>query len=195
MGNLLKILVSIILFLLLAAGILYLLFYLDILKPPAFLFDIPVIGKIITTDEKNSPPPKPDKETLVQQENNNLKETVEKKNEELKELQLENQELEQQLQTLAASEDKLKDEIVNLNEQLIDLKTLKDSQTAAYKDMAKYYAEMNAKDAADIISRLEMEHIIGILNHMSADLVADILQNMSKDKAAEVTRKMLVVSP
>lgn len=192
MGKLLKILISIILFMLLAAGVLYLLFFLDILKPPAFLTDIPVMGKIIKADDKAAV--KPDKATLLQVEINTLKENTEKKNEEIKTLQEENKKLEQQLQAITDSENKLKEEIVYLNEQIIEIKTQKESQAAAYKDMALYYTEMKAKNAADIISRLEMEHIIGILGYMDADIVAAILQNMDKEKAAEVTKKMLVTS-
>ncbi len=193
MGKLLKIIISIVLFILLAAGILYLLFFMDILKPPAFLSDIPVIGKIIKTDDKAAV--KPDKATLLQKEVNTLKENLEKKNEEIKVVQEDNKKLEQQLQGITESENKLKEEIVYLNEQIIEIKTQKDSQAAAYKDMALYYTEMKPKNAADIIARLEMEHIIGILSYMEADIVADILQNMSKEKAAEVTKKMLVTSP
>lgn len=191
MKKALKISVTIILFIAFAIGIFYLLIYTDKLKPPAFLSDIPVIGSIFSKETEVVL----DSKTLMERENLKLQETIDQKNEELIKVQAEYKELEEELEILLNNEDKLKEEIVNLNEQIIAIRTKEENQRSAYKEMATYYSEMNAKDAAEIISLLENEHIIGILSEMQADLVAEILQNMSKDKAAEITKNMLVVSP
>lgn len=191
MKKALKISLITILFIAFAIGIFYLLIYTDKLKPPAFLSDIPVIGSIFSKETEVVL----DSKTLMERENLKLQETIDQKNEELIKVQAEYKELEEELEILLNNEDKLKEEIVNLNEQIIAIRTKEENQRSAYKEMATYYSEMNAKDAAEIISLLENEHIIGILSEMQADLVAEILQNMSKDKAAEITKNMLVVSP
>ncbi|NLB87947.1 MAG: hypothetical protein GX790_01780 [Syntrophomonadaceae bacterium] len=180
-----------ILLLILVLGVIYLLIYTDKLKAPAFLTDIPVIGSIFTEEKA----PKIDTKTIMERENASLQEALDKKNEELAQIQADYKELETQIEILQNNEDKLKEEIINLNEQIIAIKTQQENQRSAYKEMATYYTEMNAKDAAEILSLLEIEHTIGILSEMKSDLVADILQNMPKDKAAQITKNMLVVSP
>jgi len=77
---------------------------------------------------------------------------------------------------------KLKDEVARLNEEILDLKTIKGNKRAAYKDMAGYFAEMKGQDAADILSRLKDEDIIGIFNEMPKDLVAEMLQKWKEIK-------------
>gem|GEM_PF-5119095 len=61
--------------------------------------------------------------------------------------------------------------------------------------MAKYFAEMSSKDAAEILARLESKDTIGILQEMNADAAASILQNMDRDKAVQISREMLVTAP
>lgn len=195
LGNILKIIFTVILFLGLLIGIFYLLFFLDILKTPTYVEQIPVVGKIVTEKQKTPPKKVETKADLMQKENKDLKETIAKKDAELKEVQADSQDIANQLKTIADNEEKLKDEVISLNEKLLESQMRKENQAKVYKDMAKYYAEMNAKNAAEIITKLEMEHIIGILSELEADIVADIMQNMSEDKAAEITKKMLVMAP
>lgn len=192
MGNILKIILSVILFFGLLFGVFYLLFFLDILKSPPFLNEIPIIGEIVSKDKIKK---EPNKIVLLEEENLTLKETIDKKNQELKNVQTDTDYIEGQLKAVMDNEDQLKEEIINLNEQLINAEMKKEAQAKVYKDTAKYYAEMNAKNAAEIITKLEVEHIIGILVELEPDAAADILQNMPGDKAAEVTRKMLVTAP
>ncbi len=181
-----------VLFFALLFGVFYLLFFLDILKYPSFLNEVPIVGQVMSGEKTKKADIKQD---LMQEENLTLKETIDKKDEELQEIQSDSKDLEQRLKSTVENEGKLQEEILDLNEQLLELQMSKKNQAKVYKDTAKYYAEMNAKNAAGIINKLEIEHIIGILSELDPDLAADILQNMPEEKAAQVTKKMLVTAP
>lgn len=93
------------------------------------------------------------------------------------------------------SEARLKEEVARLNQEVLNLKSGAAAKTAAYKDMAPYFANMKAKDAADILSRLKDDDIIGILSAMEKETAAEILPFMNRDRAAAVASKMLVTEP
>ena len=58
----------------------------------------------------------------MERENAKLQETIDKENEELAQIQSEYKDLEQQVEELLKNENKLKEEIINLNEQIIAIK-------------------------------------------------------------------------
>jgi flagellar motility protein MotE (MotC chaperone) len=184
--------VIILIILLLTGGWLGLL-YFKILKTPNFMAYIPVVNNLLIEedelDTELTPLDKAKKENAV------LKTTITAKQEENKAMQEQINDLKKQLKTSDNEAFKLKDEVARLNEEILDLKISKGNKKAAYKDMAGYFAEMKAQDAADILSRLKDEDIIGIFNEMPKDLVAEMLQKMDRDKATTLTRKMLVTEP
>jgi flagellar motility protein MotE (MotC chaperone) len=183
----------IILIILLLAGAWLGLLYFKILKTPNFMAYIPVVNNLLIEedelDTELTPLDKAKKENAV------LKTTITEKQEEIKAMQEQINDLKKQLKTSDNEAFKLKDEVARLNEEILDLKISKGNKKAAYKDMAGYFAEMKAQDAADILSRLKDEDIIGIFNEMPKDLVAEMLQKMDRDKATTLTRKMLVTEP
>ncbi len=126
-------------------------------------------------------------------ENDNLKQGLLQKEQEMQALQKEVADLRQQQS--GATEAKLKDELARLNKELLELKTRQGNQKSAYQDMAKYFSAMKSKDAADILSRLDNPDIIGILGQMTPDTAAEILQNMDHDRAGQISREMLVTAP
>lgn len=188
----LKIPALVLLILLCLAGAYYGLLYFNILKTPAVIKKVPVLGEYVSVSASAvKEETELDKLTARNEE---LSKSVTKKDKEISSLEDKCKELEKKVKLAEGSELKLKEEISRLNSELIDLKTAASSQQATYKDMAVYFAAMKTKDAADIIARLEDEDIIGILEEMQEELAAEILQNMEREKAVNITRKMLVTT-
>jgi flagellar motility protein MotE (MotC chaperone) len=191
MRKFLKIFLLLILVIVIAGGAGYVLMRSGILQAPRFLPSLPVVGKYFAEPEK----PQVDPELVnLRRENLELGQIIKNKKAEMEQLQKKYAELEKTLTTTQESEDKLKDDVARLNQEIIDSKNSLAAQKSAYKDMATYFSEMKVKDAADILSRLKDEDIIGILNEMEKDTGAEILQNFERSKAASVTQKMLVTS-
>jgi len=164
-------------------AILFGLVRLHFIEPPAFLATLPVVGTHFTADsepQEASPVEKRDSEVLAEKvkEIKTLKQRLDRMQKQLKANQLDN--------------DKMRERVAELNQELLDLKIEKTGRRTAYRDVAAYFTEMKAKDAADILSRLPDEDIIGILNELESDLVAEILEKMDRNKATTITRKMLV---
>jgi len=89
----------------------------------------------------------------------------------------------------------LNEQIVQLNEQITDLQNKSAAQQETYKNMARYFAGMDSKNAAAIMEKLDNNQVIGILGHMNKETAAEILQKLSVDKAAAISRQMLSSSP
>lgn len=163
----------------------------NLYRDPSLLQKIPVVKSLIKV-KGSTTAPQTELEKITQ-ENDTLKKGLAQKEQELQTVQ---QELAKVKQQLAASpQTQLEAEVAKLNKELSDAKGQAGAKKASYKDMAKYFAEMNSKDAADILARLDSKDAIGILQEMNADVVASILQNMDRDKAVQISREMLVTAP
>ncbi|MEN6325079.1 MAG: LD-carboxypeptidase [Syntrophomonas sp.] len=194
-----KILFYLLLILFILGGGAYLLMYLNFFSTPAFLNSIPFLGSHIAQSM--------DKVSVVQydqvlkqkeryvKDNERLEKIIEAKRNEMEKLQAQMSGVKKDLKVTEQDDDQLKEEIARLNEEILNLKAKEGSKSAAYKDMAEYFAGMKAKNAADIMSRLSDEDIIGIFSAMETDLVAELLENMDRDKAANISKKMLVAAP
>ena len=193
MKKVFKIFFITILIILLLAGTWFSLLYFEILKTPNFVSYIPVVGNLLIEEDELHKELNPLDE--AKKDNSVLKTTIINKQEEIKAMQEQINDLKKELKASDNEAFKLKDEVARLNEEILDLKTSRGNKRRAYKDMADYFAEMKSKDAADILSRLKDEDIIGIFNEMPKDLVAEMLQKMDRDKATTLTRKMLVTEP
>ncbi|MEQ8173503.1 MAG: hypothetical protein ABRQ26_00415 [Syntrophomonadaceae bacterium] len=156
----------------------------NLYRDPSLLQKIPVVKNFVKVKDQTAAP-QTELEKLAQ-ENDTLKKGLAQKEQELAKVK----------QQLAASpQTQLEAEVAKLNKELNDAKGQSGAKKASYKDMAKYFAEMNSKDAADILARLDSKDAIGILQEMNADAVASILQNMDRDKAVQISREMLVTAP
>ncbi|MDD2509679.1 MAG: hypothetical protein PHG94_00885 [Syntrophomonas sp.] len=185
--------------LLLLVGGYYLLLYLNLLSAPAFLKNTPLLGNYVSQSmEKVS---KLQYEQALKQkemamaENRKLLQTLQDKAEEMEKTRASLADLKKRLKRSEQEDDNLKEEIAQLNSEILDLKSRQEGRSAAYKDMATYFGEMKAKTAADILSRLEDEDIIGIFSQMESDTVAELMENMDADRAARISKKMLVAAP
>lgn len=177
----------------------YLLMYLNFFSTPTFLNSIPFLGSHLVQSM--------DKVSVVQYEqvlkqkeryardNKRLESILEEKRAEMEKVQAQMADVKKDLKVTEQDDDQLKEEIARLNKEILDLKVKEESKSAAYKDMAEYFAGMKAKNAADIMSRLSDEDIIGIFSAMETDLVAELMENMDRDKAAKISKKMLVAAP
>ncbi len=185
--------------LLLLGGVYYLLLYLNLLSAPAFLKNAPLLGDFVSRSAEQVSWLQYE-EALKQKEkamaeNQKLRQTLEDKAEEMEKTRKSLADLKKKLKLSEQEDDNLKEEIAQLNSEILDLKSKQESKTAAYKDMAAYFSEMKAKTAADILSRLEDEDIIGIFSQMENDTVAELMQNMDAARAARISKKMLVAAP
>ena len=191
MKKVLKIFFIALLTIILLAGAGFALLYFKILEPPNFISYIPVVNNLLIEGKEKIPPEIIELEK-AKKENAGLKNTITEKQEEMKKLQNQLNDMEKGFKTSEDDGDQLKAEVARLNEEILNLKTTRSDKQGAYKDMAGYFIEMKSKDAADILSRLKDEDIIGIFNEMPKDVVAEMLQKMDRDKAAALTKKMLV---
>ena len=131
----------------------------------------------------------------IAQENDILKKQLSNKEKEIDLLKQDFQEMEDKQQAYKQADAEYQEKIIALNDKLNNTEQNSSTQDSIYKDMAKYFMEMNSKDAADLMMRLEEKDSIGILEKMEVDSAAEVLQKMPRDKAASITRKMLVSSP
>lgn len=180
----LKLTIIIIGVLLLLAGAGYTLMFFNVIKTPE------VLSKLLNKPA-NSRISEIDKVILEKDE---LEQELADKISEINKLENIIEEYKRSERLIQEQELELQNEVDRLNTSLLNLENAKQNQQAAYKDMARYFAEMKTQDTADILSRLDNNDIIGIFNEMEDDLVAEILQKMNKDKAVDLTRQMLLVS-
>ena len=194
MGKFLRyITIGILIMLIIGGGAAYIAYKLNLFAYPEFIAKIPLVGErfggtetAVTVTNKEDP----------------LILANEKLSDELADFQDENEQLKEEIeqnelliQELSDKQIDFQEEIANLNMQLLEERTTKAGIQAAYKDLAVYFSEMKAKDAADILSKLSDDDIIGIITEMEPDLTARILQLMDHNRSATIAKKMLVVSP
>lgn len=172
------------------SGAVYMLMVMDVIPSPAFVENIPVLGERLASDQVKLSP-----EEQLKRDKAQMSEELVQRETEFKKLEATLAETRKLLNNAEKSNKELQTEIKSLTEQLEQLKTRQSSQQSAYQDMARYFTEMKAKDAADLLSRQKDQDIIGILQQMQASQAAEILQNMDREKAAAITRQMLAVSP
>lgn len=191
MKKILKGLLFIIVLLLILLATYAALLYFNIIKAPAFISNLPYIqvkgtssvNKNLTAVEK------------IAKENDILKKQLTSKDKEIDLLKNDFKELEDKQQAYKQADAEYKDKIIALNNKLSVTEQNPVDQDSIYKDMAQYFMEMNAKEAADLLSRLKDEDIIGILEKMETDSAAELLQKMPRNKAVTITRQMLATSP
>jgi flagellar motility protein MotE (MotC chaperone) len=184
---------ALIIFLLALLGaIIYALWHFHIIKTPAL---IKTLGEKTTTAQLkiNNFQLKSELQK-VKQENDILKSNVSAANTKIKNLQAKVNDLQTSQQQDQRNLADYEQQIIALNEKLSS-PAGSTNKNNVYKDMAKIFSEMSAKEGADILSRLKDEDIIGILNALNTDVAAELLQKMPRDKAAAVSQKMLVTSP
>lgn len=184
--RILKIVLISVFSILIVLAILFGLVRLHFIKPPTFLTALPVVGTHFVAS------PEPEENNPANE--NRESEVLAEKEKEIKSLKQRLDGLEKQLKASQTDNDKMREQVALLNQELLELKIEQTGQQTAYRDVAAYFTEMKSGDAADILSRLPDEDIIGILNEMEDDLVGEILQKMDRNKATIITRKMLVIS-
>ncbi|MGR6836157.1 MotE family protein [Syntrophomonas erecta] len=178
-----------ILALLLMGGGYGLLVYFNLVKGPAVLLDLPVVGSKLGQDS----PARTLSDPLIE-ENQKLKDRIASREKQITKLEKKSADFEKQWKRSEIERENLQEEMAGLNDQIQELKASPTGKQMTYQDMARYYAEMKTQDAADILTRLSDEDIIGILTAMESDQAAEILQKMNHDRAAAITKKMLNVS-
>jgi flagellar motility protein MotE (MotC chaperone) len=67
------------------------------------------------------------------------------------------------------------------------LKQVDDQDDAKMKTLVKIYENMKPKDAAKILSRLDMPILLGVVMHMKEQKVAPIMEQMDSDAAQKLT--------
>jgi len=153
-------------------------------KVPAFVSDIPVAGTFL-----GNPEPKAEL-TPLQKDNQAMKEQLTNKDLQLKTYQDRVKALELAQKALQQENDRLKKQATNNQSQQQAGQMGIDDQ---YKDLAKYFTPMKAKDAAKIMEQKQMDDdtIIGVLQYMEKDAAAKILALLDPSRAASITKKML----
>lgn len=184
------------------AGAVYALDWLGIFKFKTLLVKIPGGDKIIaftskgTAGEVKSPKQngvqpnssKPvDSSTVgskLQLENQQLKAQIKDFQKQLETLKVENK---AQLQ----KQQELEQKILSQTETVVKEgdQTTKGPETA-FKQLAKYYAEMKPKEAVAIIDKLDDDTVIGILINLESDQTAKILATMDPKRAARLVNKL-----
>lgn len=201
-----KILLIIILGIGLTAGLVWALLHFKIVPIPASVTNISTFAEKVPFADKipflNSGDPQEIQLTELQkvkEENDTLKRSITEKRAEMEALQKTIDDMDKKQKIGQKTTDDAKAEIIRLNEKLVlvteSASISKANQKSIYKNMAQYFAEMNGKEAADLLSKLSDQDIIGILGEMDTALAGEMLQKMPRDKAATVARKMLVPAP
>lgn len=136
---------------------------------------IPFVSAIIDKDEEKE----------EQSENNtySLQATIEDQNASIQEYEAQ---ISKQEETIKSLESELK----NLKDQLANQKNEKEQSNVKLESLAQIYEEMSSKNAAAILSELEVEDTIDILLLMNNETRAQILQKMSTEMAANITKQL-----
>jgi flagellar motility protein MotE (MotC chaperone) len=108
-------------------------------------------------------------------------------------------ELNQQQVVLQAAEKRVDDKIAKLQQLQTSIQAAVDKQKAdddtRTQSMVKIYETMKPKDAAQILSQLDMPNLLQMLTHMKESKTAPILAAMDPAKAQAITTAMLVQKP
>ena len=179
MGRVIKIILVILL--LLTSGALAAM-YFDVVTPPQFVKKIPVLGKVLTDDQKDKKDKK-DKgvdESPYLAEIDRLKLELENAEAVIVNLEEENSELKQQLSVV----EKERNELKAVNEE-------NSTRTEQLQQLAEYYSNIRVKKAAAIMAELDDDTIIGILSNMGDETAAGIIGELEPQRAAVLTKKML----
>ncbi|MFV9509857.1 MotE family protein [Tepidibacillus sp. LV47] len=149
-----------------------------------YLNQIPVIEKIIPDSQvnpqlngNNAPNQNAQWEQTIQE----LKTTIEQKNNQIKQL-------ESNIKTKDTELAQLKQQLNDVTKQIETNTTLKQEQVWA--DLGKIYENMNPKNAANILSNLDEQEAANIINQMSVESKSSILEKMDPKKAASISTKL-----
>lgn len=177
----------------LVAVVVWALLHFKIVSIPAVTDRLPFLNQSAPKDLQETELQK------VKQENDTLKRSASEKKAEMEALQNTMEDLDNKQKILQKAGEDYKTQIIGLNEKLSPVANStadpKNNQQSIYKNMAQYFAEMNSKEAADLLSKLNDQDIIGVLGAMETSLAGEMLQKMPRDKAATIAKKMLVASP
>lgn len=99
----------------------------------------------------------------------------------------ENEIMEESLEELIAQLEVQKREIEVLIQEVTDLRNNEISEEEKMNRLVKIYSEMEAQDAASIMSTLDKDLAVGILRNLKERETAAILINLSPEIAAEYT--------
>ncbi|MGE5545155.1 MAG: MotE family protein [Bacillota bacterium] len=174
MGKVIKILAIAIILLLMASVAAM---YFGIVKPPKIIKDIPFLGKILTSTEKDE-----EVTPAATSELDELKMELEDTRLTIEQLENENAELQRQLSEVQKDRDNLE----ALNEEL-------NTKNKQWQRLAEYYSNMKAKQAAAIMAELDDDTVVGILANMGTETAASIIGELDPRQAAVLTNKMLQV--
>ncbi len=187
-----QILILVFLILVIMGGGYFFLTKMEILPVPAFLKSIPIVSSHLSLDTSEEESEAPEEKTI--DEIDQLKIELTEKNNEIQKLNTELKALQKELVENQDEQAVLEQQVIELQQEVDKAKIMRSNKEDTYKNLAEYYALMKAKDAAEIMVRLDDEDIIGIFNQMKSEYTASILQNMNKDRAAVISKKMLVSS-
>jgi flagellar motility protein MotE (MotC chaperone) len=183
------------------AGAVYALDWLGIYKFKTLLVKIPGGDKITAFISKGTAEVKSPKQNGVQP---NSSKPVDGSSVDNK-LQLENQQLKTQIKDFQKQLETLKVEnkAQLQRQQELEQKILNQAETVAkegdqattgpetaFKQLAKYYAEMKPKEAVAIMDMLDDDTVIGILINLESDQTAKILATMEPKRAARLVNKL-----
>lgn len=190
LGTVVKLIVMALILLVLVAGALAVLARYQVVTVP-YISELP----FIMPEEEPASTPELTELQKATQENDQLQETIKDQQVEIEALNEDLDKLKKESQTALKKQTEYEKTIEDLQKQIIDLQGGQSSQKAAYKQIAQYFIEMKAADAANIIVKLDDNDIIGILTEMPDDTAASILSKMPVDRATAITKKMLATSP
>ncbi|UQD51709.1 hypothetical protein C0971_06415 [Bacillus methanolicus] len=74
-----------------------------------------------------------------------------------------------------------------LEDQINELAAIQEKNKRALKDIVRTYETMSPKKAAPIITKMKNEEALKILTNMKADTLASIMENMPPEEAAKYT--------
>jgi flagellar motility protein MotE (MotC chaperone) len=133
--------------------------------------------------EEAPPPVVPMDQNLRQREKELLQ-----KEEELKKMQIELMPLREEIDTRMAELNELQNSLTAKAKTLAEKeKTIQDAKIA---HLVKLYSSMEAKNAADILDRLQIDTVVRILGNMKGKEAGGILAMLPPDKGALISEKL-----
>jgi flagellar motility protein MotE (MotC chaperone) len=143
----------------------------------------PVIGKRFA-------PPEVGFEDVQREELRKLKESLEVKLAEIKELEVKVKQREEELKRKEKQLAALEDDLKQKKEAIRSREEARASREAKIKDLAVYYSNMKPEDAARIMEQMDDLLVVDVLRQMDKTIVAAIFMKMDPKKASEISRKM-----
>ncbi|MBU0899774.1 hypothetical protein KKB54_03045 [bacterium] len=183
-----KKLIIIVLLLFLNVGLLtggvYLLDYIGIVKKEVIFSKLPIIGHKLDSTKISWA-------ALEKEELEKIKESLEEKLNALKEeeskVSIKKQAIEKREEELRLWEGRLAEKESSFDQRLSQY----EEEEAKLNKLAKYYQNMNPREAALILENLDDLTTINILKRMKDETVAITLMKMNPKKASEISRKMI----